>query len=289
MTKQYYAVLSFSINLLEKLKVDKNSILNEEEFIDLIDRDTYNELERTHDKFCEVLGVGSDFNHSFWTLMLNANRDNFHGMRYGCLCSTMYQNYSSPNLIQIGITLPEYQTLLFHPEPNQYTTRRCKSRFHEQHCTNPMIEVLRTGFMNGVIGDSENVWQNNWWEGNPFNKNIADFNVIDSKDKRQKSNIKYTFDEIKTKGKIFKRHLVTINFTKDAHIITINDKIAYISISHVNCEDAFEVLTGVKDVGYDSIQGTRKYQTEDTTFEYKKTFSEGKETINEVTVLNLVS
>lgn len=291
MVNQYYAVLSFSVVLLEKLKVDRknNAILNEDEFIDLIDRDSYNELEKTHDKFCHAIGVEGDFGHSFWTLMLNASRENFHGMRYGCLCSTMYQNNSSPNLIEIGITLPQYQTLLFEPAPKQYKSRRHKLKDYSAHQTNPIVGVLREGFMNGVIGDSENIWANNWWKGNPFNTLFENFTVIDAKDKRQKSNTKLLFDEIKTKGKVFQRHLVTINLTKDAHVVTIDGKIAFISTDHSKTSEAFVILTGVSDVGYNSDLGTRKYETNEPTFEYKKTFFSGKETIDEVTNLALVS
>ncbi len=280
-------VLSFSINLLEKLKVDRknNSILNEDEFIDLIDRESYNDFEKAHDEFCEKVGVEGDFHHTFWTLMLNANYENFTGMRYGCLCTTVYQNNSSPNLVEVGITLPKYTSIPFEPLPKQYALRRYKSQFRKQHDTNPIIGVLREGFMNGVIGDSENVWQNNWWKGNPFNKNIADFNVINAKDNRQKSNIKYVFDEIKTKGKVFKRHLITINYIKDAHIITINDKIAFITTNRGAIDKAFEILTDVKDVGYNSESGSRRYATNEKTFEYKKKYFNNTETINQVSIL----
>ena len=269
------STLAFSIDLMEELKVEKsNNIQNEEEFIDLIGRDAYNELELTHDKFCEVLGIDGDFNHSFWTLMINAGKTSseFHGMKYGCLCSTLYLNNSCSSLIQVSIALPQYTTILWKPAPKQYSVRRCKINQTLKHSTNKMIGVLRHGFMNGVIGDTENIWQNNWWEGNPFNTNYDNFKVVDKKDKKQPSNKRYIFDEVKTKGKIFRKCLVTINYAKDAHIITIDNKIAFITTSHFDVPQAWETLTGIKDVGYNSDKGTRIYHTTEKTFEYKKYF-----------------
>ncbi|HMW10668.1 MAG TPA: hypothetical protein PJ987_09505 [Bacteroidia bacterium] len=279
--------LSFSVNHLNSLKVDRknNLLLNEEEFLSLIDKDLVLELKSTHDRFCKTLGIEGDFFHSFWTLILNANKENFHGMKYGCLCSTMYMNNSSPNLIEISIALPQYQTILWEPAPKQYKARRCETNEYHKHVTNDVIEVLRQGFMNGVIGDSQNVWQNNWWNGNPFGTKFDDFKVNDPKDKRQKANIKYVFKTIKVKGKTFKSCLVTYNFAKDFHIITIDDRIAFISTNNVACSNAFEILTGVKDVGYDSKKGKRKYETKNKNFESFVETIGGEPSVQNVTII----
>lgn len=279
--------LSFSINHLSSLKVNKknNSILNEEEFLQIIDKDDVLELKSTHDKFCKTLGIEGDFFHSFWTLMLNANKENFHGMKYECLCSTLYINNSSPSLIQISVALPQYQTILWELAPKQYKNRRCEIHEFHKHNTNEIIDVLRDGFMNCVIGDSQNVWQNNWWEGNPFGSKFDDFKVRNAKDKRQNSNIKYVFETIKTKGKTFKRCVVTYNYSKEFHVVTINDKIAFISWDNVKCSKAFEILTGVKDVGYDSKAGQRKYETTNKDFESCIETISDKQYIKNVTIV----
>lgn len=279
--------LSFSIHILDSLKVDRknNSILNEEEFLNLIDNECVLELKSTYDRFCKTLGIEGDFFHEFWTLMLNASKESFHGMKYGCLCSTLYINNSNPSLIQISIALPQYQTVLWEPAPKQYKTRRCEIHEHSSHNTNEIIDVLRNGFMNGVIGDSENVWHNNWWKGNPFGTNFKDFKVIDPRDNKQKANIKYVFKTIKTKGKTFQYCLITYNYTKDFYFITIDDKIAFISYNNVKSSEAFEVLTGVKDVGYDSIKGKRKYITQNKSFESFVEIIGGEPSSQDVTII----
>jgi hypothetical protein len=100
---------------LQTLVVEEkhNDIKNLNDWIIVVfGQEYFNLFKETYNLFCEKIGRKPSFDHEFGTLVLNAyyQRENFKGMTYGALCSTMYINNSSPNLIEFTICLPHYET-----------------------------------------------------------------------------------------------------------------------------------------------------------------------------------
>lgn len=113
---QVQPYLCFQEHVIRELVVvqENNNIVNYDEWIKkTFNENTFRSFKETFHSFCKMIDVDDNFDHRLGTLLLNAyySRDNFRGMAYGCLCSTMYLNNSCPNLIEINICLPKYTTL----------------------------------------------------------------------------------------------------------------------------------------------------------------------------------